>query len=72
VQVLWLDPADGSDGVWELAFDVDDEEPPETARLRMAIAMEERCTVLEKLGAKFYKDPKECEGLKGAYASFHS
>jgi hypothetical protein len=25
--------------------------------------------LLEKLGAKFYEDPKECEALKGVYAS---
>jgi hypothetical protein len=40
--------------------------------LRMAITMEERCIVLERLGAKFYKEPKECPGLKGVYSGFHS
>lgn len=58
---------DGGGGVWALEFDVDEEEPPETARLRMAVTMEERCTVLQKLGAKFYEDPKKCPGLKGPY-----
>jgi hypothetical protein len=61
------EPRDRSGGVWALEFDVDEEEPPETARLRMAVTMEERCTVLQKLGAKFYEDPKKCPGLKGAY-----
>ncbi len=65
------DPPDGSGGVWALEFDVDDEDAPETARLRMAVTMEERCGVLEKLGATFYKNPRECEGLKLVYAGFH-
>ena len=62
------DPANGSGVVWALGFDID-EEAPEAPRLRMVITMEELCAILEKLGAKFYKDPKECEGLKGVYAS---
>ena len=66
------DPPDESGGVWVLEFDVDDEEPPETARLRMALTMKERCTIMEKLGAKFYKDPTDYEGLRGAYTSLHS
>jgi hypothetical protein len=47
--------ADGSGGVWELTFDdYDDsvEERIETARLRMAIKMEERCIVLKRLRAR--------------------
>lgn len=32
--------------------------------LRMALNMDEYCMVLELKGAKFYKDPKECEYLK--------
>lgn len=60
-------PADGSGGVWALCFDVSDERIPGTAILRMAVTMEERCALLEKLGAKFYPDPRECEGLKDAY-----
>jgi hypothetical protein len=62
-------PADGSGGVWALCYDVDDERIPETAILRMAVTMEERCVLLEKLGAKLYADPRECEGLKDAYTN---
>jgi hypothetical protein len=64
------EPADGSGGVWELAFDDYDnsiEDRIETARLRMALTMEERCMVLKRLGAIFYENPRECEGLKMAY-----
>jgi hypothetical protein len=68
---LGWDPPDGTGGVWALEFDIDEEDPPETSRLRMALTMEERYTVLEKLGAKFYKDPRGYEGLKAAYAGFH-
>lgn len=60
-------PKDGSGGVWALMYEIDDERVPGTGILRMAITMEERCVLLEKLGATFYDDPKECEGLKGAY-----
>lgn len=60
-------PADGSGGVWALCYDIDDENISDTAILRMAVTMEERCVLLEKMGAKFYADPKECEGLKDAY-----
>jgi len=63
------DPVDGSGGVWALEFDEYElEERPETCRLALCITMKERCTVLQKLGATFYEDPKECPGLKRAYA----
>ena len=61
---------DGSGGVWELAFDFYDNdvtERVEIARLGVTLTIEERCKVLKRLGAKFYEDPKECEGLRGAY-----
>lgn len=64
------EPEDGSGGVWELAFDFYDNdvtERVEIARLGVTLTMEERCKVLKRLGAKFYEDPKECEGLRGAY-----
>jgi hypothetical protein len=64
------DPADGSGGVWALEHDVDDEEPPETARLRMAITMKERCKILERLGAVFYQDGRESPELNAALAMF--
>ena len=60
--------ADGSGGVWALGYDDDDERIPATAILRMAVTMEERCELLEKLGAKFYEDTRECEGLKESFA----
>jgi hypothetical protein len=38
----------------------------------MALTMEERCMVLKRLGATFYENPRECEGLKMAYPPFPS
>ncbi|KAN0121747.1 hypothetical protein V8E51_000073 [Hyaloscypha variabilis] len=61
-------PADGSGGVWALGYDNDDERIPATAILRMAVTMEGRFELLEKLGAEFYEDPRECGGLKEAFA----
>jgi hypothetical protein len=58
-------------GVWALCFDVDDEEQPEAGRLKLAVTMEERCRILEKLGARFFADPKECEGLEEVLRPLH-
>lgn len=71
-ELIWRfigwEPPNGSGGVWVFEYDVEEgEEPTETGKLRMCITMEERCMVLKSLGAKFYADPKEYEGLKWAY-----
>jgi len=36
----------------------------------MAITMRERCKILERLGAVFYQDGRECPGLNAALAMF--
>lgn len=41
--------------MWALEFDIDQEDPPETARLTMAVPMEERFSILEKLGQRSRK-----------------
>lgn len=71
-ELIWRfigwEPADGSGGMWVFEYDDEDgDEPMETGKLRMCVTMEERCTVLKELGAKFYADPKGYEGLKWAY-----
>lgn len=63
--------ADGSAGVWYLEVEFGDEKLNDTARLRMAVTMGERCAVLQRLGATFFEDPKECPGLTLAYGTFH-
>jgi hypothetical protein len=59
LKALGLGPSDGSEKVWSLEFDIGDEDPPETAMLRMPIPMEERCTIFENLRVKFYKDLRD-------------
>jgi hypothetical protein len=54
-------------GVFVLEYDVDDPEEIETARLRMAISMAEKVELMKRMGAKFYADPRDYEGLKDAY-----
>ncbi|KAK3305283.1 uncharacterized protein B0T15DRAFT_398433 [Chaetomium strumarium] len=54
-------PAGG--GVWVLSGDVEAASEKNAGMLFNAYTMEERCNVIEKLGATFYANPKDCPDL---------
>lgn len=50
-------------GVWVLKVSERESYNKEIGMVRYARSMEERCRILERLGATFYKNPKECPDL---------
>ncbi|PGH09695.1 hypothetical protein AJ80_07646 [Polytolypa hystricis UAMH7299] len=53
-------------GVWGLKFNAEKDERKLTKKLPMlelAMSMDERCEVLEKIGGMFYENPEDCEDL---------
>lgn len=50
-------------GVWVLKIVIERNRPSDFGKVHMAFNMEERCRVLEELGATFYADPEQCEDL---------
>jgi hypothetical protein len=51
-------------GLWFMKLSEEETYKTQLGMLRMAFNMDEYCMVLELKGAKFYKDPKECDYLK--------
>lgn len=52
-----------SAGVWVLAMTAGEAGDKGLGMLWSAISMDERCEIVEKLGGKFYSDPKDCPHL---------
>ncbi|KAN0083431.1 hypothetical protein V8E54_002519, partial [Elaphomyces granulatus] len=63
LKVGW--PAAG--GVWVLKSGSRRARPRGIAQINLALNMEERCRVIEKLGGKFYANPEECPDLAGLF-----
>jgi hypothetical protein len=53
-----------SGGVWVPKVNESAAMAKGVGRIGNAFTMEERCSVIEKLGGKFYSDPKDCEDTK--------
>ena len=63
LEVGW--PAAG--GVWVLRSQSKRTLPKDIGQIHMALNMEERCRVIEKLGGKFYVNPEDCPDLAGSF-----
>lgn len=51
-------------GVWFLRLNKSEFSKSQTGLLAMALDMDEYCKVLERIGATFYENAKDCEYLK--------
>lgn len=53
-------PADGQGGVWALNTTLYGASEMGAGRIHIAITMEERCKIMEELGAVYYANPEDC------------
>ena len=61
--VLGWPSQDLGGGVWVLMYATQDSIPSDFGRINLAIVMDEKCAVMEELGATFYEDPAQAAHL---------